>query len=104
MKRIVGILGRAALALLSGAPAVFAQGCALCYSNAAATGAQGAATLRHAILVLAIPPLTIFSGILGMLYQRRNSSRDSSPMAEGMEDHLEIVLHPRSSSSTRLAP
>jgi hypothetical protein len=77
MKRIGRILGMGALAVFSGASSVFAQGCASCYNNAAASGPQGTATLRHAILALAIPPLSIFCGILGMLYQRRNVSRDS---------------------------
>ena len=52
-----------------------AQGCAMCYNNAAATGPQGTQVLRHAILVLLIPPATMFCAILGLLYQRRNSSR-----------------------------
>jgi hypothetical protein len=70
----VAVLLAAALGLLV-APAVYAQGCAMCYNNAAATGPQGTQVLRHAILVLLIPPATMFCGILGLLYQRRNSSR-----------------------------
>lgn len=61
--------------LLIAAPSLHAQGCAMCYNNAAATGPQGTKVLRHAILVLLIPPATMFCGILGLLYQRRNSSR-----------------------------
>ena len=73
-----GLIHRASLvvaALISAAPGALAQGCAMCYQNAANSGPQGAAALRHGIIVLMIPPLTIFTGILGMLYQRRNSSR-----------------------------
>ncbi len=65
----------AAGAILFAVPGAFAQGCAMCYQNAANSGPQGAAALRHGIMVLMIPPLTIFTGILGMLYQRRNASR-----------------------------
>lgn len=65
----------AAAAVVAFSPALHAQGCAMCYQNAAATGPQGAQALRHAIIVLLVPPVTMFSAILGLLYQRRNSSR-----------------------------
>ncbi len=68
-------LGVALFAILAMVPLVHAQGCAMCYNNAAATGPQGTQVLRHAILVLLIPPATMFCAILGLLYQRRNSSR-----------------------------
>jgi hypothetical protein len=73
-KALAGGVLLAAL-LLYLAPELHAQGCAMCYQNAAATGPQGGEALRHAILVLIIPPLAIFSAILGLLYQRRNASR-----------------------------
>jgi len=65
----------ALFAILAMVPLIHAQGCAMCYNNAAATGPQGTQVLRHAILVLLIPPATMFCAILGLLYQRRNSSR-----------------------------
>jgi hypothetical protein len=68
------IAGCAALALLA-APHAAAQGCAMCYQNASATGAQGAAALRHGILVLLFPTLTIFLGVFGLIYRRRNVAR-----------------------------
>lgn len=64
----------AALALLL-APNATAQGCAMCYQNASATGAQGAEALRHGILVLLFPTLTIFLGVFGLIYRRRNVAR-----------------------------
>ena len=63
-----------ALALLL-APHAAAQGCAMCYQNASATGAQGAQALRHGILVLLLPTLTLFLGIFGLIYRRRNVAR-----------------------------
>lgn len=54
------------------APAAFAQGCALCYNDAASTGPQGIAALRHGILILAIPPMLIFAALFAALYKRRN--------------------------------
>lgn len=35
----------------------FAQGCAMCYSNAAATSKQGQRAINDGVLVLLIPPL-----------------------------------------------
>jgi hypothetical protein len=68
---LIAALG--AFAALS--PHAAAQGCALCYQNAAASGAQGREALRHGILVLLFPTVTLFAGIFGLLYTRRNISR-----------------------------
>ncbi|HXZ13130.1 MAG TPA: hypothetical protein VEG64_12125 [Candidatus Sulfotelmatobacter sp.] len=64
----------AAVVLLC-APHAAAQGCAMCYQNAAATGPQGREALRHGILILLLPTLSIFLGIFGLLFSRRNTSR-----------------------------
>jgi hypothetical protein len=56
-------------------PRVLAQGCAMCYQSAAATGAQGGAALRHGIMILLFPTISLFVGILGLIYRRRNVSR-----------------------------
>ena len=64
------VMGLAVFALA--APGVFAQGCAMCYQTAASAPAQTQSALRHGILVLLFPPMFIFAGIIGMLYQRRN--------------------------------
>ncbi len=57
------------------APSALAQGCAMCYQNASATGAQGSQALRHGILILLFPTVTVFSGIFGLIYRRRNVAR-----------------------------
>jgi len=84
-----------AVALLSAHPAL-AQGCALCYNDAAGTGPQAQAALRHGILILAIPPMLIFATIFAVLYRHRNShhealrpARDESPARPASE----IILH-----------
>ena len=51
-----------------------AQGCAMCYQNAAASGEQGRAALRHGILILLLPALSLFFGIFVLIY-RRNTPR-----------------------------
>lgn len=45
----------------------FAQGCATCYTTAAAGGPQTAHALRSGILVLLIPPVLMFAGIILLL-------------------------------------
>ncbi|HKV27489.1 MAG TPA: hypothetical protein VJN90_04355 [Candidatus Acidoferrales bacterium] len=82
-------------ATLAFASATFGQGCALCYSDAAATGPQGQAALRHGILALIIPPTVIFAGVLSTLYRRRNLYRESIEHAARNRDldiASEVVL------------
>ena len=57
------------------APQAAAQGCAMCYQSAAATGAQGREVLRHGILVLLLPSLSLFFGIFALIYKRRDVNR-----------------------------
>jgi hypothetical protein len=61
----------AVLVVLSALPA-FSQSCALCYTQAAASGARFIAALRGGILVLAIPPMFMSVGITVMAYRKRN--------------------------------
>jgi hypothetical protein len=69
-----GALGRglACVALLLSPSALCAQGCAMCYQSAAASGARFITALRHGILVMFFPPLLIFAGILFAAYRRRD--------------------------------
>ena len=76
------VLIRAALLLASGAGLialplshVHAQSCAMCYQGAAASGAQGGAALRHGILLLFVPAISLFVGIFALIYHRRNVAR-----------------------------
>jgi ABC-type Fe3+ transport system permease subunit len=53
-----------------------AQGCALCYTQAAGSGSRMIAALRSGILILAIPPMVICIGITWMAYKKRNQFND----------------------------
>jgi hypothetical protein len=80
------------------ASATFAQGCALCYNDAAATGPSALAALRHGILVLIIPPTLIFVTMLSTLYRRRNLYRESPEEVAGIIHRdlnavSEVILH-----------
>lgn len=57
------------------APQAAAQGCAMCYQSAASSGAQGREALRHGVLILLFPTLSLFLGIFGLIYHRRNVAR-----------------------------
>jgi hypothetical protein len=73
-----GTFGLAAVCLglfLNLAPRVAAQGCAMCYQSAAASGEQGRQALRSGILILLFPTVSLFLGIFGLIYSRRNVSR-----------------------------
>jgi hypothetical protein len=68
------------LAMLLGALAIFAaphsaaaQGCAMCYTSAAAAKKAGVQALQHGILILLVPPLLMFLGIAWFTFRRRGS-------------------------------
>jgi hypothetical protein len=66
------------VAQLVGASLSFAQGCALCYTQAAGSGSRMIAALRSGILILMVPPMLISLGITWMAYKKRNQFNDSS--------------------------
>lgn len=57
------------------ARSAMAQGCAMCYQNASASGARGITALRHGILILLLPAVSLFLGIFVFIYRRRNQAR-----------------------------
>ncbi len=57
------------------APHAMAQGCAMCYQTAAASGAPAREALRHGILILLLPATSLFVGIFAFIYRRRNLAR-----------------------------
>jgi hypothetical protein len=64
-----------AVLLALAAPLAVAQGCAMCYQTAAASGASGREALRHGILILLLPAVSLFLGICGLIYLRRDQTR-----------------------------
>ena len=55
-----------------------AQGCASCYTTAAAGGPQTAHALRSGILVLLAPPVLIFAGTIAIVRIWKSARRDLS--------------------------
>jgi hypothetical protein len=76
--RSVWILGVALagwLVLLAPMPA-FAQSCALCYTQAAASGSSMIQALKSGILILIAPPTFMSIGLFFVCYRKRNQTRE----------------------------
>ena len=73
--RAVAVFGLWCVALGPIAKRAAAQGCAMCYQSAAASGAEGRAALRQGIWILLVPACSFFAGIGTLIYRRRNASR-----------------------------
>jgi len=67
-------LGLAGLAFLflSSPTHLYAQGCAMCYQSAAASGARLIHALKNGIVILMIPPLLMTGFFVRLVYRRRN--------------------------------
>ena len=72
----------AAIAILATPSALRAQGCAMCYQSAAASGARMISALKSGILIMLFPPMLIMIGLGRIVYKKRNEFRDGSPMPE----------------------
>ncbi len=79
--RLVGI-ALVGLILLAAALPARAQGCALCYTQAASAGARMIQALRTGILVLIFPPMFMSVGIAWLAYRKRNQFRDAGSSDE----------------------
>lgn len=66
-------LGAVSLALVP--QALFAQSCALCYTQAASAGQRMIEALRSGILILIIPPTLMSLAMIYILYRKRNQCR-----------------------------
>ena len=71
---MLGIAVVALVILLAPAPA-FAQNCALCYTQAAASGSRMIQALKSGILILVAPPTLGSLGVVVVMYRKRNQVR-----------------------------
>lgn len=75
--RLIAICGIALVGLiilLAPMPAS-AQSCALCYTQAAASGSRMIQALKSGILILIAPPTFMSIGLIVVCYRRRNKTR-----------------------------
>lgn len=76
--RSIWILGAVLVGLivvLAPVPAL-AQSCALCYTQAASSGARMIQALKSGILILIAPPTFMSFGLYFICYRKRNTTRD----------------------------
>ena len=64
------------LTVLFAPRALFAQGCALCYTQAAGSTQRFIQALRSGIIVLMVPPMFLSVMLTVMAYRRRNAFYD----------------------------
>ena len=78
--------GLLALGILLFPLPAFSQGCALCYTQAASSGAQMIAALKSGILILVLPPTLGSIGMLFIVHRKRNQiRRDEQGVEPGQE-------------------
>ncbi|MFZ0818394.1 MAG: hypothetical protein WAM78_22905 [Candidatus Sulfotelmatobacter sp.] len=82
---ILGVALVGVVALIAPVPA-FAQSCALCYTQAASSGARMIQALKSGILILIAPPTFMSIGLVFVCYRKRNQTRDTN---EGEESDRE---------------
>jgi hypothetical protein len=87
----MGWLAALAGVLLSSTLA-YAQGCAMCYTSAAAAKAGALQALRSGILILLIPALTMFAGIFVVIYRSRDRFNGSADWAAERDQELREML------------
>jgi len=74
MKRVFRLLAGGIVAGLAAAPAAFSQGCAQCYIEASASGSHAQKSLDIGILVLLLPSLLMFIGVIVLLIRRAHAA------------------------------
>ena len=77
------------LVVLLAPQSLFAQGCALCYTQAASSTQRFIQALRSGIVILMVPPMFLSIMFTVMAYRRRNASYDDL-LPE--EDHIDNDL------------
>ncbi|MGD0459725.1 MAG: hypothetical protein ABSC21_18510 [Terriglobia bacterium] len=83
----------AALAgVLSSSTLAYAQGCAMCYTSAAAARAGAVQALRSGILILLVPALIMFAGIFVVIYRSRDRFSGSADWSAERDRELREML------------
>lgn len=86
MRKLIGSIGVAIVAmivLLAAVPA-FSQNCALCYTQAAASGSRMIQALKSGILILILPPTLGSIGMIFVVHHKCNQVRrvDDAPASD----------------------
>ena len=78
-RQISGFLKRCAgtMLVLASPGALYAQGCAMCYQSAAASGPRSIQALKSGILILMLPPVLITAVIAYLAYRKRDKYNEA---------------------------
>jgi hypothetical protein len=78
LSKSIWILGLAlvGLTVLLAPATAFSQSCALCYTQAASSGARMIQALKSGILILIAPPTFMSIGLFFVCYRKRNQTRE----------------------------
>jgi len=79
--------------LLSSSALVYAQGCAMCYTSAAASKAGALHALRSGILILIVPVLVMCAGISVVIYRSRDRFCGAADWPAEQDRELRDMLH-----------
>jgi hypothetical protein len=85
-KRLLLGIALVGLVMLAVPLPLFAQSCALCYTQAASAGARMIQALRSGILILILPPTFMSVGMLFIVHHKRNQFRRSEQADESGQD------------------
>lgn len=83
--RLIGMTVAALVVLLAPLPA-FSQSCALCYTQAASSGARMIHALQSGILILILPPTLGSVGMIFVVHRKRNQVRRTDLDGESVQD------------------
>jgi hypothetical protein len=85
MKKLMIVIALAGVAALLTSTAS-AQSCALCYTQAASSGARMIQALKSGILILIAPPTLGSIGVIVVMYRKRNQVRGTDSGDDNGED------------------
>jgi len=84
----------ATLVLLCSSSLIYAQGCAMCYTSAAAAKAGALQALRGGILILLLPVLAMCSGISVIIYRSRDRFLGAAEWSPEHDGELRAMVSP----------
>lgn len=74
------------LAMLALCQPVFAQGCSLCYTQAAQSGGRMIQALKSGILILVVPPTLLTLAMVRVCYRKKDEFHDPELVRERDSD------------------
>jgi hypothetical protein len=80
------VLGTFALLALAAPVPAFSQSCALCYTQAASSGARMIQALKSGILILIVPPTLGSIGLILVVHRRSNQVRRDTNSNDAGQD------------------